>query len=335
MQPVGSYTVVGAGGIGCAIGYFLRAAGASVLFVDSDADKVAWGRRYGLAVDQLPPLPADFVRFQDWTSDAGETVVLCTKCYDNSAVLGRLPAETNLIPVQNGFDPSLDSRGEYVEGIASFVSECMPGRTHTRITRRGDLHLGVHASNSSPPSLKTGKAVAALAAALGRSGCFRVQVVADILPFKHSKLMYNAAIGPLAAAAGLDNGQLLSLKSVRCLFFALLRENFAILDGARVPLGKIGPFHPRTVNQILRYSPVARGLSWAFYPSLRGTYCSMHADLPKGKTEIDFYNRYLIELARERHCPLNRGIYDLVKSMETNHLRPSIDALTPLLKFVA
>jgi len=335
MQPSGSYTVVGAGGIGCAIGYFLRAAGSPVLFVDADLDKVAWGRRHGVAVDQLPYLPADFVLFQEWTPSGGEALILCTKCYDNAAVLERLSARTNLIPIQNGVDPCLDSRGDYAEGIASFVSECIPGKTHTRITRRGDLHLGIHASISSPPSLRTGETVARLAKSLGQPGGFRVEVVADILPFKHSKLMYNAAIGPLAAAAGLDNGQLLSVKSVRLLSFALLRENFAILEAAGVPLGKIGPFHPRAVNQILRYRAVARALSWAFYPSLRGTYCSMHADLPKGKTEIDYYNRYLIDLAGERPCPLNRGIYDLIKLMEENRARPGIDALSPLLKCIA
>ena len=33
-------TVVGAGGIGCAVGYFLRAAGVRVTFVDADGREV-------------------------------------------------------------------------------------------------------------------------------------------------------------------------------------------------------------------------------------------------------------------------------------------------------
>ena len=48
-----------------------------------------------------------------------------------------------LTPIQNGFDPALEGRRPHVEGIASFVSECLPGRAHTRITRAGRLHLGV------------------------------------------------------------------------------------------------------------------------------------------------------------------------------------------------
>jgi 2-dehydropantoate 2-reductase len=164
--------------------------------------------------------------------------------------------------------------------------------------------------------------VAALAAALRRGAPFRVEVVPDILPYKHTKLMYNAAIGPLAAAAGLDNGELLSMPLARRLFFRLLRENYAILHGAGVPLGKVGPFHPDTVERILRRRWVARTLSWAFYPSLRGTYCSMHGDLPAGRTEIDNYNRYLIDLAGTQPCPLNRGVYELIKRMERERLPP-------------
>ena len=66
-------------------------------------------------------------------------------------------------------------------------------------------------------------------------------------PIKHAKLMYNAAISPLAAAAGIDNGQLLSVPAARALFFALLQENHRILRAAGVALGKVGPFRPSTV----------------------------------------------------------------------------------------
>ena len=85
-------TIVGAGGIGCAVGYALRAAGVPVTFVDADAAKVEHGRRHGVAVDRRPPLPADFVHFHDWHPAPGTAVWLCTKCYDNAAVLARARA---------------------------------------------------------------------------------------------------------------------------------------------------------------------------------------------------------------------------------------------------
>ena len=106
-----------------------------------------------------------------------------------------------------------------------------------------------------------------------------------------------------------------------CLFFELLRENYTILRDAGIRLETIGPFHPATVNRILRWKILARALAWAFYPSLRGSYCSMNGDLRLGRTEIDNYNRYLIELAGDRPCRLNRRVHDLVKRMEQKRAR--------------
>jgi 2-dehydropantoate 2-reductase len=324
MLPVESLAIVGAGGIGCAVGYVLAAAGVRVTFVDADAAKVRWGREHGVCVDRRPRVRADFQHFDEWSPPAGATVVLCTKCYDNRAVLARLPTPCNLIPIQNGFDGSLGGRDNAPEGIASFVSECYPGRTHTRITRRGRLHFGYRGPAAAPPA-------GGLLDLLKRHAPFRVEAVPDILPYKYTKLMYNAAISPLAAAAGLDNGQLLSVPQARRLFFALLRENYAILRGAGIRLGRIGPFHPDTVARILRRRAVANALAWAFYPSLRRTYCSMSGDLPKGRTEIEFYNRHLIDLAGDRPCRLNQRVYRLIKRMEAQRIPPGPHMLNELL----
>jgi 2-dehydropantoate 2-reductase len=322
VQP---FYVVGAGGIGCALGYVLRSAGAPVAFIDADAEKVAWGRAHGVGIDRRPPLTAEFVPFEAWQPPPGATVLLCTKCYDNAVVLSRLPDSVELIPIQNGFDTLLEARGHPTEGIASFVSECYPGRTHTRITRNGRLHLGGRRPGQPLSDRFTGFAVL-----LRRYAPFRVEVVPDVLPYKYTKLMYNAAISPLAAAAGIDNGQLLALPQARRLFFALLRENYTILRDAGVRLGKVGPFRPETVAWILRRLGVARALAWAFYPTLRGTYCSMSGDLPRGRTEIENYNRHLIDLAGDRPCPLNRRLYALVKRLERERIPPSVRVLDEL-----
>src|SRR5262245_32891340 len=267
MQPA---TIVGAGGIGCAIGYALSSAGVPVIFVESDASKIKWGRAHGVGVDNLPPQRGEFLAFDDWQPAPDSTVLLCTKCYENPPVLRRLPPSVTLIPIQNGFDPELDALGHAWEGIASFVSECAPGRTHTRITRGGKLHFGKRGSaergaqsagrdlrdSRSPLSALFASALRSPLSAL-RSLRVRVALVPDILPYKYTKLMYNAAISPIAAAAALDNGQLLSVPKARRLFFALLRENYAILHGAGIRLGKVGPFHPDTVSLILRSNTVA------------------------------------------------------------------------------
>jgi 2-dehydropantoate 2-reductase len=316
--------VVGAGGIGCAIGYALAIACARVVFIEANREKVEWGKAHGVRVDERPAQAAEVRSFEEWNPSVPATVFLCTKCYDNSAVLARLPEAIALIPIQNGFDRALEARGHAIEGIASFVSECHPNRLHSRITRRGTLHIGYRGV---PKDLPTFEWIDRLQ----RAGLFPIRLVPDILPYKYTKLMYNAAISPLASIAGLDNGQILWLPKARRLFFALLRENYGILRECGITLGTIGPFHPDTVERILKVSPLAKVMSWTFYPSLRGSYCSMSGDLPRGRTEIDYYNGRLIEMAGESPCPLNQAVYQLIKRMERERIPPGQQMLRALI----
>lgn len=142
--------VVGAGGIGCAIGYSLRSAGVPVRFVEANPRKILAGLRHGVQIQGHPPTDAGFVTFDSWIPPAGATVLLCTKAFDNGAVLARLPAGVCLVPIQNGFDPLLERHEHQLEGIASFVSECHPHRPCTRITRAGCLHLGWRSITAAP-----------------------------------------------------------------------------------------------------------------------------------------------------------------------------------------
>jgi 2-dehydropantoate 2-reductase len=312
--------VVGAGGIGLAVGYALATARVRVVFVESDT-----GRPGPIRVDDRPALVAEFVHFSEWTPQAGAWVLLCTKCYDNNAVLDKLTVPVKLIPIQNGFDPRLAAHGHDFEGIASFVSEAERDTLGTRITRDGDLHLGARVATPQA-------AIGELAAALGKAGLFKVRVVPRIEPIKYAKLMYNSAISPLAAAAGIDNGKLLSVPAARKLFFALLQENYAILKASRIELGKVGPFHPRTVAWILRRRWLASLMAKGFEPSLRGTYCSMAGEIQKGRTELDNYNGHLLRLADQTGvpCPLNRAVYELVSKMTAERETPSLGVLDRL-----
>ena len=316
--------VLGAGGIGCAVGYALRAAGVPVTFVESNPCKVEAGRTEGVKLDDRPALRAEFVHFDDWRPTPSCWVLLCTKCYDNAAVLDRLTVPVRLVPIQNGFDSRLAAQHHEFEGVASFVSECNPKGVDTRITRPGELHFGRHTPGDS--DLKP------LTDALSQGGPFQVKLVPHIAPIKYAKLMYNAAISPLAAAAGIDNGQLLSVPTARKLFFALLQENYRILSAAGIELGKVGPFHPRTVAWILRRKWLARFMAKRFEPSLRGTYCSMAGEIQKGRTEIDNYNGHLIHLAERTgtSCDLNRAVFNLVKRMTVERTVPRLEVLSEL-----
>jgi 2-dehydropantoate 2-reductase len=319
--------IIGAGGIGCAVGYALRMAGVSVIFVERDDRKLAGGKSGEFQIDERRPLSADFVHFDHWRPIVGSWVFLCTKCYDNAAVLERITVPIRLVPIQNGFDSSLETFGHEFEGIASFVAQADSSKVKARITRRGDLHLGRKVPGSTSDS-----EFHSLADALTKSKLFRVRNVSRIGPYKYSKLMYNAAISPLAAASGIDNGQLLSLPAARRLFFALIQENLRILNSAGVELGKIGPFHPTTVAWILRRKWLAAAMAKFFEPSLRGTYCSMAGEIQKGRTEIDNYTGYLLHLAEKTGtaAPLNRAVYDLVTRMSQERSEPNAKVLDEL-----
>ncbi len=91
--------IVGAGGIGCAVGYALLQIGAPVIFVEADPEKVLWGQGRGVQVDHRPPRVARFELFEDWSPPADAAVILCTKCYDNNTVLARLPPSARLMPM--------------------------------------------------------------------------------------------------------------------------------------------------------------------------------------------------------------------------------------------
>ena len=321
-----AWEIIGAGGIGCAVGYALARGGRHVTFIESDPAKLNWGRQFGVQVTGLPPLPAAFEPFHDWSPRPDSRILLCIKSYENRRVLERIPKDRRIIAVQNGFDGDLEKRNEPAEAIASFVSECRVGRTETRLTRCGSLHVG---SRGTAATEGVAQALG-LASALRSEGLFKVRVVENVQAYKFTKLMYNAAISPLAAAGGLDNGMLLREPVASRLFFALLEENFAILCHAQRPLGKIGPFSPAVVQRILARPWLANGLRWAFYPTLKGRYCSMSNDLPAGKTEIDHYNGYLLQLAGDFPAPLNRLTYRMVKNMEVARACPGISHLVEL-----
>lgn len=311
--------IIGAGGIGIAAACGLVRSGWNVTMVESHPAKVAVGAREGMRIHGGPAMRVPFVAFDAWSPAPDALTLLCTKTFDNAAVLARLPGTPLLVPIQNGYDPRLEALDHPCEAIASFVSSCPADRPEARITRAGALHIG--ARRDMQPMQRA--RLAQLGAAIGASGLFPVHVVADVRPFKAAKLMYNAAISPLAAGAGVDNAALLTDPLANRLFFALLLENHAILRHAGVPLARIGPFHPDTVARILRTPLLPRLMSHLFRPSLRGTYCSMAPDMGSGRTEIDAYNGHLVRIAGTRPCPINRAAIDMVDRISGQRLAPA------------
>ncbi|SOD41424.1 ketopantoate reductase family protein [Nitrosovibrio sp. Nv4] len=308
--------IVGAGGIGIAAAACLVRAGWDVTMIESNPAKVAAGRRNEMMLDGRPIHHVHFVHFDQWIPPTEAVVLLCTKTFDNAPILQRIANTETLVPIQNGYDKTLEGFHHPAEAIASFVSECPDDRLSARITRTGSLHIGPRRKASSGER----KRINGLASAFTEGKLFPVECVADISPFKSTKLMYNAAISPLAASTGVDNAELLIDPLTQKLFFALLRENYSILRHAGLTLEKIGPFHPDTVIRILRTPFLPKLMGLFFRPSLRGTYCSMSPDMGSGRTEIDAYNGHLVRLAGNFPCPINDAVIDLVDRISRQRL---------------
>jgi len=318
--------ILGAGGIGIAVAESLVHAGWQVTLVESNPTKLEAALRDGMKVEGRPARRLDVQHFGSWQPPMDATVLLCTKTFDNPAVLERLRSVRRLVPVQNGYDPLLERQTHPTEAIASFVSMCPADRPVARITRPGDLHIGPRRPCDTTASAHLDE----LADALSRGGLFRVHRVESVRPFKATKLMYNAAISPLAAAAGVDNAVLITEPLARRLFFALLKENHRILRHAGERLERIGPFHPDTVMRILATPLLPRLLAAFFRPSLRGTYCSMRPDMGSGRTEVDAYNGHLLRLAGSQPAPINRAVLEMEARISAQRMAPSREHLVSL-----
>lgn len=310
--------IIGAGGIGVALGYALARNGCDVHMIESESDKCEYGRQHGMVVEGYDAIKVPFISFDEWVSDEDALVLLCTKTFDNAEVLKKCGNREKIIPVQNGYDLVLDANPHFGEGIASFVSECERERPYTRITREGEFHLGPRrAVNENEKAL-----LSELTAMLTGTPLFNLEAVDDVLPYKATKLMYNAAISPLAASAGVDNSTLLSDKLAKRYFFKLILENYAIIKNADKPMATIGPFHPDTVSKILKTPGLPEVMAIFFKPSLRGTYCSMAPDMGTEHTEINAYNGYLVDLAGDFPCPYNRAAVGMVNTITEQRLQP-------------
>ena len=315
--------IVGAGGIGVALGYALNKAGCNVTMVEKVEDKIRNGQQIGLTISGEGTVKVPFIAFAEWQAPDNTIILLCCKTFDNQGVLARINNNTILIPVQNGFDTFLDEQQHFGEAIASFVSECERDRPYTRITRPGKLHIGPR-HKASPEETAILRQLSSL---LLSTSLFVTEYVDDVLPYKATKLMYNAAISPLAASAGIDNATLLSNKLAKKLFFQLIQENYVILKNAGYRFAKIGPFHPDTVTKILKTPGLPELMAVFFKPSLRGTYCSMAPDMGNEHTEIDAYNGHLVKLAADFPCPYNKAAVAMVNHITKARLRPDYNHL--------
>ncbi len=313
--------VVGAGGIGCIVSWALTVAGYRVCIVESNSTRRDWIGHHGVELNGWGTVRPQVVEPTTFQNLIATRVIVCVKSFDNLSIIPMVKHCRSVLMIQNGIDPRLDEIAHRTDGIASFIGEAERGTGRVRLSRSGNVYLGNSFKECDKQLLIMWQMV--LFPAFRRLGIC-VKNVCDILPYRNMKFVYNCAISPLASAAGIDNGKLLSDESLRKLFLALLSENIRIMRSGGHALARVGPFSPDRVAAILSTPWLVRILGYWFERSLRGTYCSMSEDFASGRTELPQYIGYLLEMAGALPCPVNRLLHQEVMAMLERGSGPDI-----------
>ena len=236
-----------------------------------------------------------------------DLILVATKAYDTEGamrILRPFARSSLFLTLQNGLDnPFVISRtatrvlaGTTAHGV-TFVS---PGVI--RHAGVGDTVLGVWKGASSTD-------LAVVRDRLEAAGV-RTHLTRDVWTDLWAKLVVNAAINPVAALAGVPNGELARNPGLRAVLTSVAQEASAVAraDGARLDGNEIG----RRALRVARRTAKNRA--------------SMLQDLDRGhRTEIEGITGAVLRAA-DRYSlevPLNRALYALVASRESMALRAS------------
>jgi 2-dehydropantoate 2-reductase len=144
-------------------------------------------------------------------------------------------------------------------------------------------------------------AVEAVAAIFRRAG-LPVAIEPDMAPQVWGKLLVNAAINPVAALAGVTNGQVAERPTLRALVRAVAEEGEATARARGVPLPYAG----------------AADATLQTARQTAGNRCSMLQDLEAGRpTEIEYLNGAIAREAEQCGvaAPVNRAVAALVRQV--------------------
>jgi 2-dehydropantoate 2-reductase len=313
------YVVLGAGGVGSALGGLLQAAGARVVLIARGPQLEALrtrglsirtpSRAVDLAVDAAPDPRA--VRFEP-----GDVVLLCTKSQHSAAALDDLaasaPRGTPVVCAQNGVanEPLAAARFDRVYGLVVFapIGFTRPGRVtlHSEPVL-GGLDLGRHPEGV---DALVHEVVADLAAA-----GFDARAEPRILRWKYGKLLTNLgnALQALVGRAALESPAL----------GAIHAEAIACYEAAGVAYATVEEVFERYKD--VRELPVegeGRGGGSTWQSLARGT----------GSLETSWLNGEIVRMG-ERHgvpTPVNRAITRLAERAAAEGWAPERMSLAEL-----
>lgn len=305
------YIVLGAGGVGCAVGGMLHLAGAPVVLI-ARGDHLEALRRDGLSLAtpsrSWTLAMATAASPRELVFEARDVVLLCTKSQDSAAALADLascaPRETPIVCAQNGVanEALAAALFERVYGLMVFapVGFTDPGR----VTLHSEPVLGALDVGSYPTGADA--LVREIVGDLSHAG-FDARVEPRIMRLKYGKLLTNLAnvLQALGAGPGIDP----------LLVAMVLSEATACYQTAGIEYATIEEIFLRA--EALCDLPVGgarRGGGSTWQSLSRGT----------GTIETEYLNGEIVRLG-ERHgvaTPLNRNLTKLAQRAAAEGWRP-------------
>ena len=302
-NPFAHVAVIGPGAIGCMLAVRLARAGPSkrVTLIDHRPDRAGRLSARPLVLHAPEGDLAARVPVRVVPDEPADLVILATKAYAVRAAaraaagwIGRTP----LLAIQNGLGVAEElvqalPRTAVITGVmyqaANMVAE---GEVHHAANLR--THLGL--CGRMPDEVV--RSVGALFEAAGLPAV----VEADIAPHVWGKAIVNAALNPVAALAGVRNGDVAVRPALRAMAEAIAAEGEAAAraEGVRLPYASAAAATMETARATAE------------------NRCSMFQDLDAGRpTEMEYLNGAIAQVA-EGHglaSPANRAVATLVREI--------------------
>lgn len=296
--------VIGPGGIGCLFAGLLAEAGHAVQLIDRRPERAALINRAGLIIEKNGAARKVMLPAQAFPAECGavELILLCVKAQETAGTLPSLRSlagnETFVLSLQNGLG-NLEALAPAVESKNLFAGATTQGATvvalnHIRHAGGGQTLIGPLGPNQAGAE--------ELAGALAQAG-IEAAATPDTKGMLWSKLVINAAIGPVSVLADRPNGALAENEKWRALLAQAAQEGAAVAAGGGI--------------QLMFADPVKAVL--AVCEKTAENISSMLQDIRRGrKTEIEAINGALLRAAAElgMATPANRQLYQAVVDRE-------------------
>lgn len=312
--------IIGAGAIGGSLACYLSSVGLHITILEKDEKICSAINANGMTLvdgEKVYKTKVKAVTELD-ESDKFDCCFAATRAYHlKSAVISVLPnlsEDAFVISMNNGvcINPLIEAVGKkravwcsinYGVGISN------PGEYYIKI--RGGLIFG----------MKDGGVPSKLLRVLDvMKSAIQVSITSNILGTLYSKMLINSCITSTAIISGLSLGEILKGKRGKLIFTEIVREGLFMAESAGIEVPNYGKLNYKLFLSKSLTGKIYRAIA---FPLIRKKYGSRQSAsleaLKKGaKTEISYFNGYVVHLANKFHrsAPVNQAIVKCVQAVE-------------------